>query len=280
MWSAARPVDVRVGFGTLDRLLPSDLLRTLLAAAAVALTYGATARLGAVFGFPGASVSALWFPNAILLAALLLARRRNWWIYLSLVLGAHLLVMTPLQGTMARALISYVVNCSTALLGALALASFVPGMRRIDRLRSAVAFILLAGILVPACMSLLVAAAALAVGVRPTYWWAVSARTLSNAFAILTLVPLILHGAAWLRRGDARIHVARAAEASLLTIALATLGVLAFVTPSQSNALSPALLYAPFAILLWGTVRFGVPGACGPVLLLGVLATWGALHQA
>ena len=280
LWSTARPVDVGSGFGTLDRLLQADLLRTLLAAAAVALAYGATARLGAVFGFPGARVSALWFPNAILLAALLLARRRNWWIYLALVLGAHFLVLTPLQGTMARAVISYVGNCSTALLGALALADFVPGMRRIDRLRSAVAFILLAGILVPAGTSLLVAAAALAAGLGATYWWTVSARTLTNAFAILTLVPLILHAAAWLRRGDARIHVARAAEAALLAIALVTLAVLAFVAPGPYRAFSPALLYAPFAILLWGTVRFGVPGACGPVLLFGVLATWGALNQA
>src|SRR5215472_13144719 len=149
LWSATRPVDVGSGFGgSVDRLLHADFLRTLLAAAAVALAYGATARLGAVFGFPGAPVSALWFPNAILLAALLLAQRRTWWIYLALALGAHLLVLLPAMST-ARVVIGYVGNCSTALLGALALAGTVPAVRRVDRLRSAVAFILLAGILVP-----------------------------------------------------------------------------------------------------------------------------------
>jgi signal transduction histidine kinase len=278
-WSATRPVGAGSGFGgSVDRVLHADLLRTLLAAAAVALAYGATARLGAVFGFPGAPASALWFPNAILLAALLLAQRRSWWIYLALVLGAHFLVLLP--GTSnARAVIGYVGNCSTALLGALALAGILPATRRIDRLRSAVAFILVAGIVVPLGTSLLVAAAALAAGLHATYWWTVSARSLTNAFAILTLVPLILHAVAWLRAGDVRIHVARAAEASLLVIALATLGALAFVTPGPSKTLSAALLYAPFAILLWGTVRFGVPGACGSVLLLGVLATLGALNE-
>jgi PAS domain S-box-containing protein len=225
-------------------------------------------------------VSALWFPNAILLAALLLSRRREWWIYLAFVLAAHFLVL-PLLVKLPpdRAVIGYVGNCATAVVGALALSAFVPGIRRIDSLRTAITFILLAGIFAPLCTSLLVAAAAVAVGVSTTFWWTTIARSLTNAFAILTLVPLILHGAAWLREGNATIHSARGAEASVLTIALATLGILAFVAPDGYNNLSPALLYAPFAILVWGTVRFGVAGACGPVLLLGVLATWGALNQ-
>jgi PAS domain S-box-containing protein len=264
----------------MSRLLDADLPRTLLAALGVAVAYAVTARLGAALIFPGARVSALWFPNAILLAALLLARRRHWWIYLGFVLPAHFLVQ-PLLVSMppTRAVIGYLGNCATALVGALALSAFVPGIRRIDRLRTAVAFILLAGVLAPLCTSLLVAAAALAVGLNTTFWWTVIARSLTNAFAILTLVPLVLHAAAWLRQGNATIQAHRAAEAAVLAIALATLGILAFVAPDRANELSPALLYAPFVILLWGTVRFGVPGACGPVLLLGVLATWGALHQ-
>jgi PAS domain S-box-containing protein len=252
----------------------------LLAAAGVAALYAATAWLGMAYIFPGARVSALWFPNAILLAALLLTRRRDWWIYLAFVLLAHFLIL-PLLVSLPpdRAVIGYVGNCATALVGALALAAFVPGIRRIDSLRTAVAFILLAGIFAPLCTSLLVAAAAVAVGLTTTFWWTTIARSLSNAFAILTVVPLMLHGAAWLRLRDRTIHSARATEASVLAIALATLGILSFVAPDRYDDFSPALLYAPFAILVWGTVRFGVPGACGPVLLLGVLATWGALNQ-
>src|SRR5262249_7232664 len=267
----------------------AHLPRTLLAATGVAVSYAATAWLGTAYIFPGARLSALWFPNAILLAALLLARRRDWWIYLAFVLAAHFLILPLLVNIPPdRAVIGYVGNCATALVGALALSAFVPDIRRIDSLRTAIAFILLAGIFAPLCTSLLVAAAAVALGISTTFWWTTIARSLTNAFAILTLVPLILHGTAWLRRGDATIHSARATEASVLAIALATLGILAFVAPlgilafvapNGSNALSPALLYAAFAILVGGTVRFGVPGACGPVLLLGVLATWGALNQ-
>src|SRR5215831_14689021 len=251
-WSAVRTVDVGSTAGlsrSLIRLFEGHLPRTLLAAAGVAVSYAATAWLGTAYIFPGARVSALWFPNAILLAALLLSRRRDWWIYLALVLPAHFLTL-PLLGSVppGGGVIGYVGNCATAVVGALALSAFVPGIQRIDRLRTAIAFILLAGILAPLCTSLLVAAAAVAVGVTTTFWWTAVARSLSNAFAILTLVPLILHGAAWLRQRNTMIHSARAAEAAVLAITLATLGILAFLAPDRYHDFSPALLYAPFAI--------------------------------
>jgi PAS domain S-box-containing protein len=281
-WASTRSLDVGSPSGlgaALTRHLKADLPRSLLATLVVAVCYGATAWLGAAFIFPGAQVSALWFPNAILLAALLLARRRNWWIYLAGVAPAHFLVRMLLVGTPAGpGVISYLGNCATALVGALTVSAVIPRIRRIDSLRVAIVFILLAGLLAPFSTSLLVAAAAVATRISTSFWWPAIARSLTNAFAILTLVPLILHGVAWLRRRDAPIPTPRAAEATLLLVALATLGILTFVTPN--NELSPAMLYASFAILLWGTVRFRVAGACGPVLLIGVLATWGALNQA
>ena len=234
-WSAVQTVEVGSVTGlsrSLTRLFEGHLARTLLAAAAVAVSYAATAWLGHAYIFPGARVSALWLPNAILLAALLLAPRRDWWIYLAFVLCAHFLVL-PLLVSLPpdRAVIGYVGNCATALVGALALSAFVPDIRRIDSLRTAIAFVLLAGVFAPLCTSLLVAAAAVAAGISMTFWWTTIARSLSNAFAILTVMPLILHGTAWLRRGDGTIHSARATEASVLAIALATLGILAFVAP-------------------------------------------------
>jgi PAS domain S-box-containing protein len=282
-WPEVRRVDLQAASGLERAVTPlasAHVARPLLAAAAVAVAYAAMARLGMAVVFPDVPVSALWFPNAILLGALLLARRRDWWIYLVAVLPAHFLVLLLLAGiSPARAIIGYAGSCATAVLAALTVLAFVPDIRRIDRLRTAVVFILFAGVLAPLCTSLLVAALAVAAGVSATFWWTASARSLTNAFAILTLVPLILHGAARLRRGEVAISAARAAEASLLLITLATVAILAFLAPDRSNELSPAMLYTSFALLLWGTVRFGVPGACAPVLLLGVFATWGALND-
>ena len=262
-------------------LLASPAARTLLAAAGLAVAYGATARLGAALAFPSAPLSAVWLPNAILLAALLLAPRRNWWIYLVVaVLPAHLLVQLHVLGLPpARVALSYVMNCATALIGALALSAYAPDLRRIDCMRTAVAFILLAGVLAPVSTSVLTSAAALALNLTTSFWVPAIARTLTNTFAILTLVPVMLHTADRLREGSLSVQPARAAEASVLAVSLATLGILAFVAPHSVTDLSSGLLYAPFAILLWAAVRFGVSGACSSVLMLGLLATWGLLSH-
>jgi PAS domain S-box-containing protein len=263
------------------RLLAPDATGTLIAATGVAVAYAAAARFGAKLVFPGAPVSALWFPNAILLAALLLAPRRDWWVYLVLVLPAHLLVQPLLVSVPpAHALIGYVGNCGTALMGAWLLRAYIPGRRRIDRIRTAVIFIVLVGALVPICTSALMAAAAVVLHVSTTFWLMAAGRSLTNAFAVLTLVPLILHGASWVRQGCPPIRTQSTAEACLLLVTLVTVAAYAFVAPRSLTVFSSALEVAPFVILLWAAVRFGVVGACGSVLVLGVLATWGTLHRA
>ena len=68
-WSAVRTAEVGSPSGlgrSLTPLLDAHLPRTMLAAAGVAVAYAATAWLGTAYIFPGARVSALWFPNAIL----------------------------------------------------------------------------------------------------------------------------------------------------------------------------------------------------------------------
>ena len=272
------PQPARAG-RAMSEILNSYSRQTLLAVAAVAVAYGVTARVGQVLAFPGAPVSAVWVPNAILLAALLLSPRRDWWLYLAAVLPMHLLVQLLLLGLPpVRVGLAYLMNCATALIGALAMYAYAPNLRRIDRLQTAVAFILLAGVLAPVSTSVLAAATGVALNVSSSFWLPAIARSLTNSFAILTLVPVILHTTDWVRRDDHGVQPARAAEASVLAVSLATLGILGFVTPHSVTGLSPALLYAPFAILLWAAVRFGVAGACCSVLTLGLLATWGALN--
>src|SRR5262245_30572707 len=72
-----------------------SLLRGSAAPIATALAYVLAAQVGAWLAFPSAPVSALWAPNAILLAALLLTRRERWWIYLLAVLPFHFAVQLP-----------------------------------------------------------------------------------------------------------------------------------------------------------------------------------------
>jgi len=254
--------------------------RTLLTAVIVALVYAAAARLGAAMAFPGLPLSALWLPNAILLGALLLAPRRDWWVYLALALPAHVGVqLLLLDMPLARAVIGYLSNVGNALVAAVGLVAFAPGLLRVDRMRVAAIFMAVVGLVAPVVASVLAAAALVAANLTTAFWPTVVERSLTNAFASLTVVPLMLHGAAWLRGGELTIRADRAAEAAVLAIALTGLSVAVFVTTGTRTNLSAALLYAPYAILLWAAVRFGVAGVCSSVLLFGFVASWGALHQ-
>jgi signal transduction histidine kinase/integral membrane sensor domain MASE1 len=266
--------------GPWARTLAQPSSRTLATAACVAVAYAVTARLGAAMAFPGLPLSALWLPSAILLGALLLAPRRDWWVYLALALPAHLIVQVPLlHMPLTRAVIGYFSNFCNALLAAFVLVTLAPGLQRLDRMRPAAVFMAVAGLVAPVVSSVLAAAALVATHLTSAFWPTAIERSLTNAFACLTVVPLMLHGAAWLRTGNLTLRADRAAEAGALAVALTGFSVAAFVTSGARSNLSPALLYAPYAVLLWGAVRFGVVGACSSALLFGLVASWGALHQ-
>src|SRR5262245_7489548 len=60
--------------------------------ALVCTAYYLGAQIGFALNFPGTPLSVFWPPNAILMAALILAPMRQWWLYLLAVLPAHLIV--------------------------------------------------------------------------------------------------------------------------------------------------------------------------------------------
>src|SRR5262245_21656608 len=94
--------------------------RVFLTALLVGVCYYCAARIGGALAFPSAPVSALWAPNAILLAALVLARRGHWWIYLLMVLPFQFLAQLPSE-PLSRVVIQYLANAAEALIGAYAL---------------------------------------------------------------------------------------------------------------------------------------------------------------
>lgn len=248
-------------------------------AAWVALAYASACLLGSALHFPGTPLSALWAPNAVVLAALVLAPYRHWPIYLLTVLAAHLLVQLSAFVTPIQVLIQYVANVGLALIGAIALRVLVPGVTRIDRLSTAAAFIFLCGALAPLISSAFMAAAFGVFGLSAAFWATMVGRTLTNAFAIVTLVPLILNGAAAVRRKDHRVSRGRAAEAFLLTCIFAALAIGVHAEPDLLTDRPWSLMYALCAALLWAAVRFGVAGACSSVLVVGVLAIFGRIGQ-
>jgi len=262
-----------------DGLLGRPLAGHVLGAAAVAAGYYATAQLGEALKFPHAPVSALWFPNALLMGALLLAPRRYWWAYLLAVVPAHLMAQMPLADVpLARILIQYTMNVATALIGAYALTSRAPVSLRFDRVLPAWRLVFFGGLLAPFITSVLLAAAFLTTNLDQGFWLTTGARTLTNSFAILTLVPLMVHAAERLRAPRRPRNLAHVIEGVLLTIALAVAGMAALLAPPITGVAAAAILFLPLPMLLWAAARFGVAGSAAALLLLGALTICGVLE--
>lgn len=243
-----------------------------------ALAYLLSAELGEALAFPSAPVSALWAPNALLLTALLLAPPRRWWIYLAAVLPVH--VLAQASGTpWVQIGLQYVFNCAEALIGAAALVRLRGSRLELGQLGAMTNLVLIGGIAAPLITSVAMATAFVALGLTGDFWLTVVARSSTNTFATITLVPLILHFAT--QSGGWRAPRRRSVlEASFIGICLAAVCAYVFVWPGSGEERVSALLYAPMPLLIWATVRYEIAGVCASVLLIGVFATWGVLQDA
>ena len=237
----------------------------------VGAAYFIAARVGEALAFPSAPVSVLWAPNAIVMGALLLTPREHWWMYLAGILPFHLFAQLG-QVHLAQVVIQYCANVGLALLGALSIAALSRPTQRFDRVRNAFMLVLFGGLLAPALTSVLMAASFKLFGVSSEMWLTVVARTVTNTFAVVTLVPLIVHCADRLRSGQRPISVKRAAEAMTLALTVLAVCVLLFFIPMESPERTPMLLYAPLPLVAWATIRFGVAGACAACLAAGTVS--------
>jgi len=124
-----------------DSLQPWLTVRIVWLAVFLAAAYYAGAQLGLALTFKPHPIAALWPPNAILLAALLLARPRSWPLLLAAALAAHL--AAELQGgvPLIMVLCWFVSNAFEALLGAIFIRRLIPGPFRFTRLRDLVLFL-------------------------------------------------------------------------------------------------------------------------------------------
>src|SRR5262245_7918763 len=101
----------------------------------VGAAYYAGALIGFALKFPDDAVSALWPPNAILLAALLLTPTRSWWAVLLGALPAHFAVQLQSSVPLLMILCWFISNCAEAILGAFLVRYFIGGELKFDSFR-------------------------------------------------------------------------------------------------------------------------------------------------
>jgi signal transduction histidine kinase len=256
--------------------LPRDAWRQALL---VAAAYYLGAKIGFAFTFQPHPISTLWLPNALLLSALLLSPVSSWWVLLAAALPAHLAAELQSGVPLAMVLGWFASNSAEALIGAVCIRRFCASPLRFDSFRDVGVFLLLGAFLAPLLSSFLDAALVTSIGWgEGAYWQLVRLRFLSNGLAAMIVVPFVT---TWAEGGLAAIRTApvkRTAEAALLFLCLLAVVFAIFDRQQSGSNTFHALLNVPLPFLLWAAVRFGPRVTSTTILLLVLLAIWGATH--
>lgn len=255
-----------------------QLLRPVLAALVVGSGYYVGAKIGFALTFQPHPVSTLWPPNSILLAALLLSRPRQWWLFLLAAFPAHLLVQVNADIPMTMILCWFVSNCTEALIGASIMRYLTVSEVRFDNTRHVSMFLVVA-MLGPFLSSFLDSAFVTLNRFGHSPYWAVfRMRFFSNMLASLTLVPLIV---TWSRLKESfvkRVSWKRYFEAGLLALGLLVVGLVSLGSGTAGPDTRPALLYLPLPLLLWAAIRFGPRGSSAALVIVSFIQIWGAIN--
>lgn len=226
--------------------------------------------------FSQAAASPFWFPDTILLCALLVSRPQLWWIFVLLPLPIRLFSEVAEGIPLWFLLTTFWIDSAKGVFAAWALRHFVGRTFRLETVREFVAFFLFAILLIPAVAAFFGATARSALG-HP-YWLSWEQWFLGNALAQMIVTPAILHWCLGLSL-TAQLPVTRhRIEAMVLTVGLVVTGYLATNTGSSAIDFAGARFYFPVPFLFWAAFRFGMRGASGAVAILAALAVYGAVN--
>src|SRR4051812_1727331 len=244
----------------------------------VAVGYFAGTRIGFALTPGDMPISMFWPPNAILLAALVLAPVRLWWMILLALIPAHFSAQLPQGVPVATAFGWLLGNAGEALIGAALLSRLARRRILFHTLHGVTWFLLCAFILAPLVTSFLDAAIVVGTNWGHDYWVLWTMRCLSNMLAQLTIVPcLVVAGSAgwsWITDVPRR----RWAEAAVLGTAVVLVSIAIFGGESPARTSIPALIYLPLPLLLWAAMRFGPAGVSATLLTLSVVAIQGMMQ--
>jgi two-component system sensor histidine kinase UhpB len=244
----------------------------------VALSYYAGTRVGFALTGRDMPISTFWPPNAIVLAALVLAPVNLWWKILLALIPVHFLAQLPSGVPVTTALGWLVGNAGEAVLGAALLVGPARRKTLFYSLNGVTRFLLCGFILAPLVTSFMDAAIVVETNWGRNYWVLWTTRGLSNMLAELTIVPLIVvaatTGRSWIRNASLRTWV----EAGLLASAVVFTSLSIFEVEHPLSVGIPALIYLPLPLLLWASMRFGPAGLSASLLTISVVAIHAVMH--
>jgi PAS domain S-box-containing protein len=226
--------------------------------------------------FSQACASPFWFPDTVLLCALLLSRPRNWWIYILGALPIRLFSPVAHGNPIWFLLATYANDSVKGVVLAWALRWFIGHPVRLQSVKDFGLFCAIAVLLVPAASAF---GGAATISPRGGQFWAAWQQWfLGNALAHAVLTPVILYCISAWQRGIKRPSRTQLLEGTALVVGLLLTVQMAFTTDMNGMDFPKSCFYAPIPLMFWAAVRFGMPGACGAVLILASTAVQAAVH--
>jgi PAS domain S-box-containing protein len=252
--------------------------RTVLGVLLSAVCYYVATRIAWALCFPESKVSLFFPPHAVLASVLLLVPVRHWWAYTLAAAGAHFLATQQAHWPFFYALHCEAFDAVQNVAVAAGLRFFVKSPIKALTLRDALAFVLIAVVLVPFGTAFWGAAFTVSNHFGTHYWIEWRNLGISNGVTAIVLVPALLLSAYYWSARWSRVAPGRVLEAALLGAGLLTVGYFAFVRAPAGPDTSPALLYAPIPLLIWAVLRFGLGGMSVAMLAITVQAIWGTMQ--
>jgi signal transduction histidine kinase len=233
----------------------------LLFAVAYSLAYGYGSHFSQTASAP------LWFPDSVLLCALLLVPRKRWWHYIAV--GFAIRFVPGLRPSMPDWFVfaTSANDVLKALLAAYLLRQFARAPAYLSTLQDFAAYLLIAVFLSPALSAFAGAGTRHMVGYE--FWPAWRQWFLGDAVANLVLTPTLLY---WSSRRF------RAMRPDLWEILLWSIGFatsIYFAVSFARSGFSPIAFYLPVPLLIWAATRFGPIGASSALSLLVLLCMIG-----
>lgn len=209
----------------------------------------------------------LWFPDSVLLCALLLVPRKNWWLYITVALTIRF--VPGLRPSMPNWFVfaTSANDVLKALLAAYLLRQIARVSPYLGTVQDFAAYLLIAVLLAPALSAFAGAGARRVLGYE--FWPAWKQWFLGDALANLVLTPTLLY---WYSRS------LRAVSPRLWEIVWWSVGfgVSLYVAVSfAQTGYAPIALYLPVPFLIWAASRFGPIGASSALSFLALLCMIG-----
>jgi signal transduction histidine kinase len=227
--------------------------------------------------FSQAFASPFWFPDTVLLCALLFNRPGRWWLFVLGPLPIRLLVSVPMATPLWFLLATFAIDSIKGLLAATLLRRSIGNSIRLETVREFMLYSLYAVLLVPALDALAGAAARYFLGDRD-YWKSYEQWFMGNAMAHVVVTPAVLYWVFGATRDFQLPSWKRCLEGGLLAAGLVLTGYLALNADPMEKGFAEVRFYAPVPFLFWAAIRFGVRGASGAIIVIAFLAVQAAFR--